>query len=229
LAGVPHPPYEHRGHLDEWSRKHVGEDQRPRSRQGIRPAPRQAQACVECVDACVLSSHAQRLVVDIDAKGSWYAQQQGSECEHARSCADVEHSVRTGDLHRFVERFETQRRGRVQSGPERRRVRHPEGAGLSLGIRRNDAKASDLNGAWTQDPDRAGIASHGRGDRDLVNAESARDLFWCNAVGHQGGDATIVPMLGVQRTELDEAIERIVTSVAKVDPVRHVPSHPTHA
>jgi len=36
-------------------------------------------------------------------------------------------------------------------------------------------------------------------------------------------------MLGVQRTELDEAIERIVTSVAKVDSIRHVSHHPTHA
>jgi hypothetical protein len=33
-----------------------------------------------------------------------------------------------------------------------------------------------------------------------------------------------MPILGIQRTELDEAIERIVTSVAKVDSVRHVPT-----
>jgi hypothetical protein len=34
-----------------------------------------------------------------------------------------------------------------------------------------------------------------------------------------------VPMLGVQRTELDETIERIVAGIPKVDSVRHVPSH----
>ena len=53
-------------------------------------------------------------------------------------------------------------------------------------------------GRWAQDPDRVSVSVPWQGDRDIVYAEGARDLFWCNAVGHQGRDPAVVRDFGIE-------------------------------
>jgi hypothetical protein len=112
----------------------------------------------------------------------------------------------------------------VQSGAECRGVYQSQGAWFSLVVRRNYPKASNSNSTWAQDPDRVSVSSGGRGDRDIVYAKDVRNLFWRDAVGHQGRDPTVVRNVGIQRTEFDETIEHIVADVAKIHSVRHVPA-----
>ena len=209
-------PHERRRHLDEWGSKHVGQDQRPGSRHRFQPAACQLQAFAESVDARVLRGGAQRPVVDIDAQRSWHAHYQRTQRKHARSCPHVEHGVRSGDLHGFFQRFETQRGRWMQSRTERRGVDQPEGAGLRLAAGRDNLKASDANRAQAQDPDRSSVAPRGRRDRHIVYAERARDPFRRDAVGHQGRHPAVVRELDVNRAEFDKPIECVVADGWKV-------------
>ena len=97
-----------------------------------------------------------------------------------------------GDLHGVLERFETQRGRRVQSGAERRGVDQSEGAGLRLGVSRNNAQAADANRARAEDPDRSGVAPDGRRDaRCRVDAE--RRSRRCSGATLSGIRAAIPP------------------------------------
>ena len=67
-------------------------------------------------------------------------------------------------------------------------------------------------GRGAENPDRSSVAPRGRRDGDIadIDAERARDLFRRDAVGHQGRDPAVARLLGVNRAEFDEPIERIV-------------------
>lgn len=63
-------PHERRRHLNERAGQHIGQDQRPRSRHRLRPAPRQLQPVLERVDPRVLSPSASSSVSMPSARGT---------------------------------------------------------------------------------------------------------------------------------------------------------------
>ena len=58
----------------------------------------------------------------------------------------------------------------MQPCTERCRLNQLEVSGLSVEVRRNDAKRSDANGSWSEHPDGPVVASRGRGDHDVHTA-----------------------------------------------------------
>ena len=172
--------------------------------------PRQLQSFVDridAIDACVLRSDAQRLVVYVDGQRSRDAHHQRGERKDARPCPDVEHGLGRADPDFLRQDFEAQRGRGVQPCAERRGVHQLEIADLRCRMSRNDRQTSDANRAWTEHPHGSGVAPGGRRDRDIVDvdAERARDLFRRDAVGHEGRDFSVAAALGVNCAELDRA------------------------
>ena len=220
-AVMPDAPHQRRRHLDERRREDVREHERPRPVDGVRAAPAQSQPRVEPVDPCVLRRRAQRLVVDVDRRRSRHAEHQRAERQHARTRSDVEHIIRHGSLHGVIERFQAERRRRVQPGAECRRVEQPECTRRCVEVRRNNLQASDANRARAQDPHRSRIACDGRGDRNPVDRQCGGDLLRRDAVRHQRRQPAIWRGLDVERAQLDQPIEGIVGRIAQVYAVGH--------
>jgi uncharacterized membrane protein len=221
LSMVPQAPYERRRHLDERSGKHIGEHERPRSHGGLRSAVYQVQAFVQAIDARVFRGGAERLVIDIDACRSLYAQHQRRQRKHTGARAHVEHALRHLDLHRLVQRLQTQRRRRVQSRAECRGIGQSQRARLRVDVSRNNLEPADANRAWAQYPDRVRIASHRRRDTDVVDAKRASGVLRGDVVGQQRRHPAVGRGLDVERAELDESIERAGACVVKIYSVRH--------
>ena len=88
-------PTDDRGcHVDERSSQHVGEDERPRARDGFRPAACQLKPVVHAVDTGILRGNSEGVIVEIDAEGSLHPHHQRSKGKHARPCPNVEHGIK---------------------------------------------------------------------------------------------------------------------------------------
>jgi hypothetical protein len=56
----------------------------------------------------------------------------------------------------------------------------------------------------------------------MINAERSGDLFGRDVIGHHRREIAIQRELEIDRSELDKAIEGVMTGVADVDSIRHV-------
>jgi hypothetical protein len=90
-------------------------------------------------------------------------------------------------------------------------------------VRRNDVQTADPKRTRAENPDRTRVASGRRRDLKIVDIKHARRVFGRDGVGQQSRHLSVRQQLDVERTKLDEPIERMLAVVVEVDSVWHVP------